>query len=184
MSDATAQDNTIDPPQYGPKMLALPNDKWRNFVVALFDDGAPTKGLLLYAARMAGVGTPTSSSKSIGVMAARICHDKRTQQAIAEYSVAAVRGGLAPDVVRGIRNVVNDPRHRDHAKILSLVYSRLDPEQTLVKVQDERPAQFVAATKEVLDRIEAIAKKYNLGWPSPQIIDGECSSDVTEQAPA
>src|ERR1700722_6385664 len=135
--------NTIDPPQWGPNMLALPNDRWRNFVMALFDSEAPAKGdgLLLYAARVVGLGTPTSSAKSLGVMAGRICHDERTQKAIAEYSIAAVRGGLAPDVVRGIRNVVNDPRHRDHAKILSLVYSRIDPEQTLQQSRWRTPAR-------------------------------------------
>jgi hypothetical protein len=139
-----AESAAIDLPEWGPKMLALPNDRWRNFVAALFDDEAPRKGdgLLLFAARKVGIGTPTSTAKSLGVQADRICYDKRTQEAIAEYSIAAVRSGLAPDVVKGIRNVVNDPRHRDHAKILALVYDRLDPLHTLhtVKVEDHRPA--------------------------------------------
>ena len=108
--------DTIDPPESGPKMLALPNDRWRNFVVALFDEDAPQHGRLLYAIRKAGFGTPTSSTKSLSVQANRIRHDERTKAAVAEYSIAAVRSGLAPDVVRGIRNVVNDPRHRDHAR--------------------------------------------------------------------
>ena len=183
MTAAAAQDSAIDPPQWGPKMLALPNDRWRNFVMALFDPDAPNKGdgLLLYAARQVGLGTATSSSKSLGVMAGRICHDERTQAAIAEYSIAAVRGGLAPDVVRSIRNVVNDPKHRDHARILALVYDRLDPLQTLhtVKVEDHRPAS-PEITERVLARIDELARRAGL-LPSPQIIDGECR-DVTEQA--
>jgi hypothetical protein len=175
--------DTIDPPEWGPKMLALPNDRWRNFVVALFDEDAPQHGRLLYAIRKAGFGTPTSSTKSLSVQANRIRHDERTKAAVAEYSIAAVRSGLAPDVVRGIRNVVNDPRHRDHARILALVYDRLDPLQTLhtVKVEDSRlPSPEI--TQKVLDRIDELARRAGL-LPAPQIIDGDCR-DVTPQAPA
>jgi hypothetical protein len=116
-------------------------------------------------------------------MAGRVCHDERTQAAIAEYSIAAVRGGLAPDVVRGIRNVVNDPKHRDHARILALVYDKLDPLQTLhtVKVEDTRSAS-PEITQKVLDRIDELARRAGL-LPAPKIIDGECR-DVTPQAPA
>ena len=176
-----------EPPQMGPNMLALPNDRWRAFVVALYDEDAPRKGegegLLVYAARKAGFGTATSSPKSLGVQANRICYDERTQKAIAEYSIAVVRSGLAPEVVRAIRNVVNDPAHRDHARMLALVYDRLDPLQTLhtVKVEDHRPAS-PEITQKVLERIDELARRAGL-LPPPQIIDGECS-DVTEQAPA
>ena len=175
----------IDLPEWGPKMLALPNDRWRNFVMALYDQEAPRKdaGLLIYAARKAGFGTSTSSTKSLGVQADRVCYDKRTQEAIAEYSIAVVRGGLAPDVVKGIRNVVNDPKHRDLARILALVYDRLDPLQTLhtVKVEDHRPPS-PEITAAVLQRIDELARRAGL-LPSPRIIDGDCR-DVTEQAPA
>jgi hypothetical protein len=171
--------------ELSPAMAALPNDKWRNLVVALFDDECPLMGhgRLLFAAREAGLGTATSSSKSLGVMAGRICRDKRTQAAIAECSIAAIRGGLAPDVVKSIKNVARDPKHRDHARILALVYDRLDPVQTLhtVKVEDHRPAS-PEITQKVLDRIDELARRAGL-LPPPQIIDGECS-DVTKQAPA
>ena len=58
-----------DLPEWGPKMLALPNDRWRNFVMALYDEEAPRKndGLLLYAIRKAGFGTPTSTTKAMSV---------------------------------------------------------------------------------------------------------------------
>jgi len=46
-------------------MLAL-SEKRRASVCALYDDEAPLKGdgLLIYAARTAGYGTPTSSNKT------------------------------------------------------------------------------------------------------------------------
>jgi len=181
----TASDtDAIDLPDYGPAMLALPNEKQRTLIAALFHDEAPAKGdgLLLYAARAAGYGTPTSSSKSLGVIANRIVRTELAQAAIKECAIAAVRGGLAPDVVRSIKNVVNDPKHRDHARILSLVYERLDPLQTLhtVRVEDTRP-QSPEVTQKVLDRIDELARRAGL-LPAPQIIDGD-GRDVTEQAP-
>jgi hypothetical protein len=164
----------IDLPEWGPKMLALPNDRWRNFVMALFDQAAPAKGdgLFLYAARKVGIGTPTSTANSLSVQADRICYDARTQKAIAEYSIAAVRAGLAPDVVRGIRNVVNDPKHRDHGRVLMGVYDRLDPAQTLhtVKVEDHRPPS-PEITAKVLERIDELARRAGL-LPAP-VIEGD-----------
>ena len=184
-SDILRRPDVDEPPQWGPRMLALPNDRWRAFVMALYDADAPRKndGLLLYAIRKAGFGTPTSTSKAMGVQAHRICYDERTQKAIAEYSIAVVRGGLAPDVVKGIRDVVNDPKHRDHGRILADLYGRLDPVQTLhtVKVEDHRPAS-PETTERVLQRIDELARRAGL-LPSPQIIDGDCR-DVTPQAPA
>jgi hypothetical protein len=164
-----------DLPEWGPKMLALPNDRWRNFVMALYDEEAPRKndGLLLYAIRKAGFGTPTSTTKAMSVQADRVCYDERTQRAIAEYSIAVVRAGLAPDVVRGIRNVVNDPKHRDHGRVLMGVYDRLDPAHTLhtVKVEDHRPAS-PEITQKVLDRIDELARRAGL-LPPPQTIEGD-----------
>ncbi len=184
-SDILRRPDADEPPEWGPKMLALPNDRWRNFVMALYDQDAPRKGdgLLVYAARKVGFGTATSTTKSLGVQAHRVCYDERTQKAIAEYSMAVARGGLAPDVVKGIRDVVNDPKHRDHARMLALVYERLDPVQTLhtVKVEDHRPAS-PEITQKVLDRIDELARRAGL-LPAPQIIDGDCR-DVTPQAPS
>jgi hypothetical protein len=62
---APLDDDKLPTVEYGPRMLALPNDKWRAFVVALFDEDAPEKGkgLFQYAAMTAGFGKPTSSAK-------------------------------------------------------------------------------------------------------------------------
>jgi hypothetical protein len=172
-TDILRRDQEEAAPEWGPKMLALPNDRWRYFVMALYDQEAPPKGkgLMSYAAKKVGFGTATSTAKSISVQAHRVCYDKRTQEAIAEYSIAAVRGGLAPDVVKGIRNVVNDPKHRDHGRILVEMYGRLDPLQTVhkVTVEDTRPPS-IEAIERVLERIDELARRAGL-LPAPQIID-------------
>lgn len=79
-------------PEWGPAMSAL-NEKRRAFVCGLYDEDAPRKGdgLLIYAAQVAGYGTPTSSKKSLSVIANRIVHDDRVQAAIVEYSQRVLR---------------------------------------------------------------------------------------------
>jgi hypothetical protein len=171
--------------QFGPKMSALP-EKRRALVCALFDDDAPAKGdgLLVYAARKAGYGTPTSSTKSLGVIAGRIIHDDDVQEAIKEHSQRVMRA-IPPEAIRALKNLIADPKHRDHARAIAMVLDRTDPLQTIatVKIQDERPEAIAQVTEKVLARIEEIARRYNLGAPPATIIDSECR-DVTSQVPA
>ena len=74
---------------------------------------------------------------------------------------------------REIRNIVNDPNHRDHGRVLMGVYERLDPVQTLhtVKVEDHRPAS-PEITQKVLERIDELAHRAGL-LPAPQTIEGD-----------
>jgi hypothetical protein len=179
------QKSDADLPEFGPAMLALPNDRQRAFVTALFDDDAPRKGdgLLIYAARTAGYGTPTSSRKSLNVIASRIAHDDRVQEAIAQFSHRVLRT-IPPEAFKAAKNLIRDPKHKDHARAVFEILGRTDPLQTLhtVKVEDNRPPT-IDATQAVLDRIEALMQRAGPLQPPPKIIDAKCS-DVTEQAPA
>jgi hypothetical protein len=167
----------IGPIQFGPKMAAL-SEKRRGLVLSLFDDDAPVKGdgLLVYAARKAGYGTPTSSTKSLGVIAGRIIHDDDVQEAIKEHSQRVMRA-IPPEAIRALKNLIADPKHRDHARAIAMVLDRTDPLQTIatVKIQDERPEAIAQVTEKVLARIEEIARRYNLAVPPATIIDGEFS---------
>jgi hypothetical protein len=181
----TAALNTVDLPEHGPAMLALPNDKQRAFVAALFNEDAPRKGdgLLIYAAREAQYGTATSSAKSLSVIANRIVHDDRVQAAIAEHSRRVLRT-IPPEAIRALKDLIADPKHRDHARAIAMVLDRTDPLQTIatVRVEDARPPS-VEATQAVLDRIEALMQRAGLLPKSAPVIEGECR-DVTGQAPA
>jgi hypothetical protein len=168
--------------QFGPKMAALP-EKRRALVCALFDDEAPAKGdgLLVFAARKANYGTPTSSTKSLGVIAGRIIHDDGVQEAIKEHSHRVMRS-IPPEAIRALKNLLRDPKHRDHARAIGMVLDRTDPLQTVttLKVEDSRPPS-VEATQAVLDRIEMLMQRAGLLPKSAPVIDGECR-DVTERA--
>ena len=82
-----------------------------------------------------------------------------------------------------LKNVIRDPRHRDHMRAIAAVIDRADPLATVhtVRVEDTRPPS-PEITQKVLDRIDELARRAGL-LPAPQIIDGEYS-DETEQAPA
>jgi hypothetical protein len=171
----------IGPIQFGPKMAAL-SEKRRGLVLSLFDDDAPVKGdgLLVYAARKAGYGTPTSSTKSLGVIAGRIIGDDDVQEAIKEHSQRVMRA-IPPEAIRALKNLIADPKHRDHARAIAMVLDRTDPLQTIatVRVEDTRPPS-VEATQAVLDRIEMLMQRAGLLPKSAPVIDGDCR-DVTPQ---
>jgi hypothetical protein len=67
---------------WGPKMLAL-NDRQRAFVVALYSEEVPPKGegRLIFAAHRAGYGTGKSTNSVLSVIASRLVHDAKIQQA-------------------------------------------------------------------------------------------------------
>ena len=177
----TPDTDGIEAVLFGPKMAAL-SEKRRALVCALFDDDTPAKGdgLLVFAARRAGYGSPTSSTKSLGVIAGRIVHDDDVQAAIKEHSHRVMRA-IPPEAIRALKKLIADPTHRDHMRAIAAVIDRTDPLQTMhtVKIEDTRPPS-PEITQKVLARIDELARRAGL-LPSPQIIDGECR-DVTEQA--
>jgi hypothetical protein len=159
--------------QFGPKMAAL-SEKRRALVVALFDDDAPSKGdgLLPWAARKAGYGTATSSTRSLGNIAGRIIHDDAVQDGIKEHSHRVMRA-IPPEAIRALRELIRDPTHRDHARAIAMVIDRTDPLQTMhtVKVEDHRPPS-PEITAKVLERIDELARRAGL-LPPPQTIEGD-----------
>jgi hypothetical protein len=167
-------DDTEPQPEFGPAMRALPNDKWRNFVCALYE--APMKrGRVLWAARTAGIGKENSSNKSVGVMAARMLHDDRVQAAIAEESQRRLRA-MPPEAIVALEAIIRDPAHKDHARGIAMVLDRTDPLQTThtVKIEDTRPPSL-EATQQVLDRIEKLMRGFGLIKPAAPVIEGECT---------
>jgi hypothetical protein len=158
-------------------MLALATDKQRAFVSALYDEEAPLKGdgLLIYAARKAGYGNKegTSTNRSLGVIADRVVHDDRVRAAISEYSRNIVRA-ISPEAVRAVRNLIRDPKAKDHARAVAMVLDCVDPIETThtVKIEDYQPPTL-EMTEKVLQRIEDLMRSAGmLPKPSP-ILDGE-----------
>jgi len=171
-------------PEWGPAMAALPNERQRAFVCALYDEDAPRKGegLLLYAARKAGYGTAMSSTKSLSVIANRIVHDDRVQAAVVEHSRSVLRA-VPPEAIRALKDLLRNPKARDHARAIAMVIDRTDPlhTTTTLRIEDARPPSL-ELTQKVLDRIEELMQRAGMISPPSKLIDGECHAE-TEQEP-
>ena len=135
----------IEPePELGPKMRALANDRQRAFVRALFD--APKKeGRIIWAARAAGYGTAQSSVKSLSVIGSRLNVSDPIQAAISEESQRRLRS-LAPSAVKALEGLVDNPKHRDHARGIAMILRQGRPCRNYAHGQGRgQPARRIGA---------------------------------------
>lgn len=166
-----SEPTTTITPEYGPAMQALPNERWRAFVVAAVE--YPKKnGRWTHAALAAGFGNASSSRKSIGVMASRLANDERIIKALEEENRKFLRR-LGPSAVHALDRLIENPEHKDHCRAIAAVIDRADPLSTshLVKVEHEHrvtPAQIVNVQK----RIRELATRAGL-LTKPETIDAE-----------
>ena len=158
----------------GPAMRALATDRQRGFVRALFD--APSKdGRVIWAARVAGYGTETSSNKFLSTIGARLHTSGPIQAAIAEHSRAFCEACHRPP--SGLWRICwRIPSISDHARGIAMILDRSDPVQTThnVVVDHKSDREVVAATKEVIARIHELAQRAGIKELPPPI-DAEFS---------
>jgi hypothetical protein len=157
--------------EWGPDMRALPDDRWRAFVVAMFET-KPGHGAPVRAAKMAGFGTTTSSPASWAAIASRLIHDDRVQAAMHEHGKKALRGSLMPQAFSALNHLVSTPGHRDHGRALGLVLDRAYPVETThnVVVEDRRAQEPV--TPELIARVIQIARSVGVDLAKlPPMID-------------
>lgn len=161
--------------QDGPAMKALPSDRHRAFVRALYQV-KPGHGMYVKAAKLAGFGSPTSTPQSMATIASRLKSDERVIAAISEEDQKHIRGA-APRALRALDRLIETPGHKDHARGIAMVLDRVLPLETqhTVKVQhDATPA--LVATAAVLARINELARRAGID-PSrmPALIEAEKS---------
>lgn len=166
-----------DQPQLGQAMLALANDRQRQFVIAAIE--YPKKiGRWLHAARAAGYGTAKSTNKSLAAIGARLAADDRVAAALVEESRKRLRA-LAPSAVAALDRMIEDPKHKDHARAVAAVLDRSDPLTTTHRVEVEHQHRMEPwQVAEVRERIAELARRAGV-LPAP--IDAEFS--VVEPEP-
>jgi hypothetical protein len=150
--------------QDGPMMRALPSDRHRAFVRALYQV-RPGHGANVKAAKLAGFGTETSTPQSMATIASRLAHDERVLAAIREEDERHIRSS-APRAIRALSSLIETPSHRDHARGIAMVLDRVHPAETVhnVKVEhDATPALKDAA--QVLARIAELSAKFSVKLP-------------------
>lgn len=167
--------------QDGPAMKALPSDRHRAAVRALYQI-RPGHGANVKAARLAGFGTETSTPQSMATIASRLFHDERVLAAIREEDEKRIRAS-APRAIRALESLIENPDSRDHARGIAMVLDRVYPAESVhhVKVEhDATPA--LRATAEVMQRISDLAAKAGINLKElPPLID--VTPERSEPAP-
>jgi hypothetical protein len=143
----------------GPKLAAC-NERERIFVYAYATGLAPSAK---QAALMAGFPNPELSatgkpSNSLNAHAHQILHRPRVQAAIAEVCQAEFKN-LIPLVIGAAKQVVLDPQHKDHSKVIMGLLSRLgygEQSSLAVQVTGEVVVDHQTAALEDLRRLKAL----------------------------
>jgi hypothetical protein len=108
--------------ELSPAMRALPNERWRQFVY-LYVAGRPARGAA-EAYRAAGFGStkPIDQARD----AFKLLCDERIMAAVAELSKKHFRAAI-PEAVAAVREIINNPDHRDRARVSMALIDRVDP---------------------------------------------------------
>lgn len=106
---------------------------YRAFVLALYQI-PPGYGSHVAAAKLAGFGTKTSSAKSWSVIATKLAHSPKILAALHEEDQKRIRAS-APRAIRALQGLIEDPSHKDHARGIEMVLSRVHPTETHHRVE-------------------------------------------------
>jgi hypothetical protein len=159
----------------GPKMQALPSDRHRAFVRAMYQV-KPGHGAPVRAAKLAGFGTPQSSPQSMATIASRLTHDSRVQEAFAEQDQLYIRAS-APRAIRALSSLIENPNSKDHARGIALVLDRVHPAESVVSVKHEHDVTpAFQNTAQIMARMAELAAKFGAPMPSmpaPVVIEND-----------
>src|SRR5579859_301554 len=156
---------------YGPKMMALPNDRWRKFVLALMDQATRN-----YAAAYVAAGYSSNSKNAVHVEASKMSHDHRIQEAIQEEGARRMKA-LLPMALNVVEQIMTDPNNKDAAKAAFGVMDRAG----LAAATEHKITVGLANDTEMLARIKMLAERN--GIPLSTLL-GERVAKVIEHIPS
>jgi hypothetical protein len=150
--------------QDGPAMKNLPTDRHRAFVRALYQV-KPGHGSGVKAAKLSGWGQPLSSAASMATIASRLMHDERILTALHEEDQKRIRAS-APRAISALSALVENPKHKDHARGIAMVLDRVHPVETTHTVKVEhQAASSMKITAETIERIMLLAAQAGVVMP-------------------
>jgi hypothetical protein len=168
----------IDLASLGPKMRALPSDRWRAAAVARFMVKGGIRGKNTAAVRAAGFGNSsgTTTPNSMKNIAFRVFHDARMLEALHELGEQYLKQGV-PDAIAVVQEIMVNPRQRgaDRLKAAQIFIDRHHPVQTthhvtVEHVDDRRMVDF------------ALKLATELGIEAQKLI-GRIDGQLIEQGP-
>lgn len=162
----------------GPKMKALPNDRWRRAVVAFLEGGRKNYGTvngghnsLGYTAAYKAAGFGAESETGIRVGAHRLFHDSRMQEAIQEECKRRVVNML-PLAIDTHVDILLDPQHKDRFNAARSIMDRAG----LHVVTEEHKTISVSMSDE--DRSRAVMLAERLGVPLEKLIGNRLAKQI------
>lgn len=150
-------------------MLALPNDRWRAFVVALLDVDA-TRGRYTEAARRAGFD---QNPAALQVTAFRMAHDTRVQEAVQEEARKRLNSNL-PLALKAAEDILLDTNHKDRALMVKTVFDRTGLHGI---TETKHTHEFIGDDAALLQRAVILAER--LGIPIAQLIGRSAALKLT-----
>lgn len=164
-------------PKYGPKMAALPNDRWRAFVIHLLDLGGKGHGHssagkgYTGAARMAGFqGSPTAMS----VKGHQLAHDTRIQEALQEEARKRLALGV-PDALVALSEITRDKSHKDRLGAVKTTLDRAGLHEVQEKVVKH---EFIGDSPEMLEQVRQLALRLKI--PLQQLLGKSLAPDIKD----
>jgi hypothetical protein len=148
----------------GPAMRALPNNRYRAFVEFYLLE-KPGYGAQANAARRAGFGHAKSKPINMANIASRLMRRDDIVAAIAEETRKLLRSG-APEAVKALQNLIRDPEHKDHARGISMVLARTDPEISQHDIHVTH--KVIDPDQEALEELQALRA---LGTPRDKLLE-------------
>jgi phage terminase small subunit len=123
-----------EPEHWGPAMAAL-SPRQRAYVLALMVE-KPGHGALTAAARAAGYGNRegTTTPKTMAVIAQRLQNNDKVIAAIAEMTKKIIRSEALASI-ETVREIRDDPLHKDRLKAAMVFVDRVDPVETRHNVE-------------------------------------------------
>lgn len=136
----------------------------------------PGHGAAVKAVKLAGFGTTESSPQSFATIASRLKHDERILEAIEEEDKKFIRAS-APRAISALSRLIEDPRHKDHARGIGMVLDRVHPLEQLhsVKHQHDVTPAF-QNTAQIMARMAELAAKFGAPMPTlpaPVVIEND-----------
>lgn len=162
----------------GPAMRALPNDRWRAFVLAMHEIDPRTGQGSGYTEACIKAGFQVTNTNSAQVQGHRLAHDERIIAAFVEEGQRRL-GTMLPLSLTRLHEILADPtaERKDILKAIGMVFNRTGlPEQSEHKVVVAREY----SDDEKIERIVRLAKALGL---DPKAVLGQAGVPmVTDNA--
>jgi hypothetical protein len=113
-------------------MKALPSDRLRAFVLALFSV-KPGYGANVAAAKLAGFGKPTTTPQDLVGHREPPGARSADPRCPTETGLKMIRNS-APNAIQALNKMIANPRHKDHCRAVASVRDRFYPIETVHKV--------------------------------------------------